>query len=43
MMTTTNQNVIDPVPVELLEMELTPDRLLRDTNKGGNKIYIIGA
>ena len=43
MMTTTNQNVIDPVPVELLEMELTPDRLLRDTNKGGNKIYIIDA
>lgn len=43
MMTTTNQNVIDPVPVEFLEMELTPDRLLRDTNKGGNKIYIIDA
>ena len=43
MTTTTNQIVIDPVPVELLEKELTADRLLRDTNKGGNKIYIVDA
>ncbi|WP_295732205.1 GNAT family N-acetyltransferase [uncultured Muribaculum sp.] len=41
--TTTNHPVIDPVAVELIESELTPDRLLRDTNKGGNKIYIVDA
>jgi hypothetical protein len=43
MTTTTNQHVIEPVDVALIEKELTPDRLLRDTNKGGNKIYIVDA
>lgn len=36
-----NQKVIDPVDVELIERELTPDRLLRVTNKGNNQIYIV--
>lgn len=35
--------IIDPIPVELLEKELTPDRLLRPTNKGGNEIYVVDA
>lgn len=35
------QPIIDEVPVELLEAELTPDRLLRHTNKGGNEIYVL--
>ncbi len=43
MTTTINQPIIDPVSVELIENELTPDRLLRDTNKGGNQIYIVEA
>ena len=43
MTTTINQPIIDPVSVELIENELTPDRLLRDTNKGGNQIYIVDA
>lgn len=36
-----NQKIIDPVPQELIEAELTPERFLRDTNKGGNEIYVI--
>ena len=35
--------VIDAVDVNLLESELTPERFLRDTCKGGNKIYIVDA
>lgn len=35
------QKIIDPVDVELLKAELTPDRLLRDTNRAGNKIFIV--
>ncbi len=35
------QDVIDPVPVEAIEAELTPSRLLRPTNKGNNLIYIL--
>lgn len=38
-----NQKIINPVPTELIERELTPERFLRDTNKGGNKIYIVDA
>lgn len=38
-----NQKVIDPVDVSLIERELTPDRLLRDTNKGNNQIYVLDA
>ena len=35
--------VIEPVDVSLLEGELTSHRFLRDTCKGGNKIYIVDA
>lgn len=38
-----NQRIIDAVPSELIEAELTKERFLRDTNKGGNEIYIIDA
>lgn len=42
-MTTNQMPVIEPVAIELLESELTPDRLLRTTNKGANHIYIVDA
>lgn len=32
---------IAPVPVEVLKAELTPDKLLRKTNKANNEIYVI--
>lgn len=35
------QRIIDPVPKELLLQELTPDRLLRKTNKAGNELYVV--
>ena len=35
--------VIDPIPVEDLKAELTPEKKLRDTNKAGNEIYILTA
>ncbi|MDE6322047.1 MAG: GNAT family N-acetyltransferase [Muribaculaceae bacterium] len=38
-----NHRVIDPVPEELILAELTPERLLRSTNKGGNDIYVVNA
>lgn len=38
-----NQRIIDPVDVDLIEAELTPERFLRDTNKAGNKIYVVDA
>lgn len=38
-----NQKIINPVPTELIERELTEEQFLRDTNKGGNKIYIVDA
>lgn len=38
-----NEQIIDPVPLELLKGELTPDRFLRKTNKGGNEIYVVTA
>lgn len=37
------QKIIDPVSVELLLSELTPDKKLGDTNKGGNEIYVVDA
>ena len=37
------QPIIDPIPVELLKKELTPDLQLRMTNKSNNKIYIVTA
>ena len=38
-----NQKVIDPVDTQLIERELTPERLLRVTNKGNNEIYVVDA
>ncbi len=35
------KDVIAPVPKEALLAELTPDKLMRKTNKGDNEIYII--
>ena len=37
------QPIIQPVPVELLKSELTPERQLRMTNKSNNEIYIVTA
>lgn len=37
------QPIIPPVPTEAIEAELTPDKLLRRTNKGGNLIYTLTA
>lgn len=37
------QPVIAPVDTELIEEELTPERLLRQTNKGHNLIYVVDA
>lgn len=38
-----NQKIIDPVPVELIEAELTADTFLRHSNKGGNELYVVDA
>lgn len=38
-----DMKIIDPVPVETLESELTADKFLRHTNKGCNHIYIVDA
>ncbi|MCM1164005.1 MAG: GNAT family N-acetyltransferase [Muribaculaceae bacterium] len=35
------QQIIDPVDPALIKAELTPSRLLRHTNKGGNLIYVV--
>lgn len=35
------KDIIAPVPKEALLAELTPDKLMRKTNKGDNEIYII--
>lgn len=37
------QEIIDAIPLSLIKAELTEERFLRDTNKGGNKIYIVDA
>jgi hypothetical protein len=37
------KNIIDPISKELLESELTPDKLVRLTNKADNEIYIVTA
>ena len=36
------ETIIEPVPKDLLMAELTPSRFLRDTNKAGNKLYLVG-
>ena len=33
--------IISPVSLDLIKSELTPSKKLRDTNKGGNEIYIV--
>ncbi|MDE6333262.1 MAG: GNAT family N-acetyltransferase [Muribaculaceae bacterium] len=38
-----NQKIIEPVAQELIEAELTHERFLRHTNKGGNIIYVVDA
>ena len=35
--------IIDPIPAEVLEQELTKDLFLRQTNKANNEIYVINA
>ncbi len=36
-----NAPVIDPIPTQQLKSELTPDRLLRHSNRGGNELYVV--
>ena len=35
------QPIIDPIDPDLIQQELTPERLLRQSNKAGNLIYVI--
>jgi hypothetical protein len=35
------KEIVAPLPKEQIIAELTPDKLLRKTNKGGNEIYVI--
>ncbi len=37
------QPIIDKVDTALIKAELTPDRLLRRSNKGNNEIYVVDA
>ena len=37
------KDIIPPVPLEALKDELTNERFIRKTNKGGNKIYILNS
>ena len=37
------ERIIDPIDKQLLKAELTPDKLLRHTNRGGNDLYICTA
>lgn len=34
--------IIEPVDRKLLHAELTPERLLRNTNRAGNEVYVVG-
>ena len=36
------ETVIEPVSREALKAELTPERLLRTTNRAGNELYVVG-
>ncbi len=38
-----NSKIIDPVDTALIEAELTKERFLRHTNKGGNELYVVDA
>ena len=37
------EEIIAPIDREILKSELTPDKFLRDTNKGNNQVYLITA
>ena len=37
------EEIIQPISKELLKSELTPDRMLRTTNKSHNEIYVVTA
>lgn len=37
------QNIIQPIDRELIISELTPERMLRKTNKGFNEVYVVDA
>ena len=37
------EQIIAPIPVDVLKSELTPERMLRTTNKSKNEIYIVTA
>ena len=37
------QPIIDPIPIETLKSELTPNRQLRMTNKSHNEVYVVTA
>lgn len=37
------QPIIDPIDTDLIESELTPDRFLRTSNKGGNMLFVVDA
>jgi len=37
------EKIISPVETSLIERELTPERFLRHTNKGGNLLYVVDA
>ena len=37
------EEIIAPVDIEVLKSELTPDKKLRNTNKGGNELYVVTA
>lgn len=38
-----NHKIIGPIDPDIIEAELTRDKFLRPTNKGGNQIYIVDA
>lgn len=35
------EKIIDPIDINLIKAELTPEKKLRNTNKGGNEIYVV--
>ena len=35
------KKIIDPVPREVLKAELTPESLLRKTNRANNELYVV--
>lgn len=39
----TMKEIIPPVPLEVLQEELSRDKFIRKTNKAGNRIYIVNA